>query len=563
MTEPRRELPPEVLSRLIRSLDEPESAFAQRVDALCAANPTLAAAIRAEAAKVLRTGRSLSTATAGLRAAAPAPVPERIGQFRILGEIGHGGMGSVYLAEREDLHQRVALKVIKLGMDTRAVLARFEAERAALARMEHSNIAKVLDAGATDRGQPWFAMEYVKGEPITRYCDRHRLSIEERLDLFQQVCSGVQHAHHKGVVHRDLTPNNVLVTVQDGHAMAKIIDFGLAKATDRTLTEKTLFTEQGVILGTPEYMAPEQAGVGALDVDTRADVYTLGVLLYELLVGALPFAREELRAAGWDALCKTIQEKDPPRPSTRITEQAGTRAVVQARRTDASALRRRLRGDLDWVVMKCLEKDRTRRYATATELAADVQRHVDCEPVLARAPSLGYRLAKLGRRYRGQLVAVGVVVVAIIVGLVGMFWFWLAAEAQATEAKKQREIAEARAVEVAAERRRASLFLQAIGIVLEAQRQSEPNQDSGGDRRTSPQVISRKKRAAELADQLRDELAASRRQPVRPDGTRREFHVRLQRELDLLFRAESSLRTVAKRGWIDQQGWVWAGEWSL
>ncbi len=353
-------------------------------------------------------------------------VPPQIGRFRILSTIGTGGMGTVFLAERSDLKQRVALKVIKLGMDTRGVLARFEVERQALARMEHSNIAKILDAGATEQGQPWFAMEFVAGEPITRYCDEHRLSIDDRVRLFQQACDGVQHAHTKGIVHRDLTPNNVLVTAQEGKPLVKIIDFGLAKATQPLLTEQTVFTEQGMILGTPEYMAPEQAGIDALDIDTRADVYTLGVVLYELLVGALPFPRDELRRAGWDGLCRTIKEKEPPRPSTQITvARSDAAAVVGARQTDAAALRRRLRGDLDWIVLRCLEKDRGLRYQTVSALSDDLTRHLHHEPVAARAPSTAYLLTKLARRYRGQLVAAVLVLACLVAGLVVSLLFFL------------------------------------------------------------------------------------------------------------------------------------------
>ena len=374
------------------------------------------------------------TSTAG---AAPAV----IGRYKVLSEIGTGGMGVVYLAEeKEPVRRRVALKVIKLGMDTKAVLARFAAEQQALARMDHSSIAKVLDAGITADGRPYFAMEYVKGIAIARYCDEQRLPIEERLRLFRQVCSGVQHAHQKGVIHRDLTANNVLVTLQDGAPLAKIIDFGLARATDHRLTEKTVFTEQGVIMGTPEYMSPEQAGLNALDIDMRTDVYTLGVLLYELLTGALPFSADDLRRAGYDAMCKTIREREPPRPSTKIT-QLGTDDVAARRRTDASTLLRRLRGDLDWIVLKCLEKDRTRRYETVSELAADVQRHLADEAVLARAPTWSYRLSKIVRRNRGQFVAAAAVLLALLVGVATTTHYWLLARTRAEEASAQAKIA--------------------------------------------------------------------------------------------------------------------------
>ncbi len=429
-------------------------------------------ALRAEVEKLLANDKDdsfLEKRAAPTQSAGPAgSAPTLIGPYRVLSRLGEGGMGEVFLAERKDIGQRVALKLIKLGMDTRAILARFEAERQALARMAHSNIAKVLDAGATSEGRPYFVMEYVKGAPITRYCDDNRLSVEDRLLLFKQVCSGVQHAHSKGVIHRDLTPNNVLVTVQDGKPTAKIIDFGLARATDHRLTEKTIFTEQGVVMGTPEYMSPEQAGLQSLDIDTRTDVYTLGVMLYELLTGELPFSREELRAAGYEGMCRTIRDKEPEKPSTRITR-AGTAKVAQLRRTESDRLLKRLRGDLDWVVLKCLEKDRTRRYDTPIHLADDLQRHLDDEVVMARAPSAGYRLQKLARKYRGQLLAAVAVLVALIAGLAGTTWFALEASSQADaaekeriEAKRQEGIAQQQAREAAANaataQRNAELF---------------------------------------------------------------------------------------------------------
>ncbi|MFY9341665.1 MAG: bifunctional serine/threonine-protein kinase/formylglycine-generating enzyme family protein [Planctomycetota bacterium] len=350
--------------------------------------------------------------------------PLLIGPYHVLETLGEGGMGVVYLAEqREPVRRRVALKVIKAGMDSKAVLRRFEAERQALAMMEHSCIATVLDAGLTSTGQPFFAMEYVKGIPITEYCDLHKLGLPERIALFQKVCSGVQHAHLKGVMHRDIKPSNVLVTLQDGKPMPKIIDFGLAKATNHHLVEATLFTEQGVVIGTPEYMSPEQAGLGGLDVDTRTDVYSLGVLLYELLVGELPFSRQALRDAGMLEMQRVIREQEPTKPSTKITtlgEQANQLAAV--RRLATGELQKKLRGDLDWILLKALEKDRTRRYETALELAADLQRHLDFESVLASPPSLAYRLRKFVRRYRAQCAAGAVMLAAVLFTGVMMVW---------------------------------------------------------------------------------------------------------------------------------------------
>ncbi len=449
------ELPPDLEREVLRILDGALAMRPQQVQALCRQHPGHTDAIlgfvrEREGVEAAMQQLAVGQDQAGVTHP-PGPQPRdvgasrQVGAFRILELIGKGGMGEVYLAEqREPVWRRVALKVIKLGMDTKAVLARFSAERQALALMDHSSIAKVFEAGATPEGRPYFAMEHVKGIPITRYCDDNQLSIEDRLALFRQVCSGVQHAHQKGVIHRDLTPNNVLVTVQDGKPTAKIIDFGLARATDHRLTEKTVFTEQGMILGTPEYMSPEQAGLNALDIDMRSDVYTLGVLLYELLTGELPFGRAQLRQAGLEKMCEIIRTQEPEKPSTKITKSArDTEAVAKLRRTNPDKLLRRLRGDLDWVVLKCLEKDRTRRYETVTELSADVQRHLDHAPVLARAPSVGYRLAKMARRYRAQLVAAGMFLLTLVAGLVGTTVFML--RAQDSEAGAQRIAEEARA----------------------------------------------------------------------------------------------------------------------
>jgi tetratricopeptide (TPR) repeat protein len=323
-------------------------------------------------------------------------------RYRLLQRIGEGGMGEVWVAEQtEPVHRQVALKVIKAGMDSAQVVARFEAERQALAMMDHPAIATVFDGGTTPQGRPYFAMEYVKGEPITVYCDRHRQSMRERLDLFIRVCEGVQHAHQKGIIHRDLKPSNVLVAIQDDRPVPKIIDFGVAKATTQHLTERTLFTELGVLIGTPEYMSPEQAEMGGLDIDTRTDIYALGVLLYELLTGALPFDRKDLRQAGLAEIQRIIREKEPPRPSTRITQlgPASTEAAMN-RHTEPRRLASELRGDLDWITMRALEKDRTRRYQTANALAADVRRHLDCEPVSAGPPSATYRAGRFVRRHR-------------------------------------------------------------------------------------------------------------------------------------------------------------------
>jgi len=369
--------------------------------------------------------------------------PERIGPYRILEEVGEGGMGIVYLADQEvPLRRQVALKVIKLGMDTRQVIARFEAERQALAVMDHPAIATVFDAGATDDGRPYFAMEYVRGEPVTRYCDRQRLTTRERLELFIQVCEGVQHAHHKGIIHRDLKPSNVLVTVQDGRAVPKIIDFGVAKATAQPLTEHSLFTELGMIIGTLDYMSPEQAEMGSLDIDTRTDVYALGVILYELLTGALPFDRDTQRKAALDDVRRAIREKEPPRPSTRVKERGAASAkAAERRRTEPARLASRLRGDLDSITLRALEKDRTRRYQTANAFAMDVRRHLRNEPVSARAPSTLYRMQRFTRRHRVGAAAAAALLVALVLGVAGTTLGLVRAQRAEVQAREDAAIA--------------------------------------------------------------------------------------------------------------------------
>jgi serine/threonine protein kinase/tetratricopeptide (TPR) repeat protein len=360
---------------------------------------------------------------------------DRIGRYKLLEQIGEGGCGVVYLAEQEEpVSRRVALKVIKLGLDTKSVIARFEAERQALAMMDHPNIAKVLDAGATATGRPFFVMELVRGVKITEYCDNARLSTNARLDLFIQVCQAIQHAHQKGIIHRDIKPSNILVTVNDGVPVPKVIDFGIAKATGGLkLTTKTLFTAFEQFIGTPAYMSPEQAVLTSLDIDTRSDIYTLGVLLYELLTGKTPFDATDLLAIGLDEMCRAIREQEPPRPSTRIGALAPNElsTTAQRRGIEAPKLASELRGDLDWIVMKALEKDRARRYETATGLANDVQRHLDNEVVSATPPSLGYRLRKFARRNRTALsVAVGIAALLVAATVVSS---WLAVRAMRAE----------------------------------------------------------------------------------------------------------------------------------
>ncbi len=319
----------------------------------------------------------------------------KIGPYKLLQQIGEGGMGVVYMAEQEQpVRRKVALKIIKPGMDSKQVVARFEAERQALAMMDHTNIARVFDAGTTESGRPYFVMELVHGVPITHYCDSNQLTPRERLELFIPVCQAIQHAHQKGIIHRDIKPSNVLVTMYDDRPVPKVIDFGVAKAIEQRLTERTLFTQYGVLVGTFEYMSPEQAEMNAFGVDTRSDIYSLGVLLYELLTGSTPIERIRLREAALGELVRLIKEEEPPRPSVRLSGSGDLPKIAALRKTEPARLSKLVRGEVDWIVMKCLEKDRTRRYETANALARDVERHLKDEPVEACPPSAGYRLRK-------------------------------------------------------------------------------------------------------------------------------------------------------------------------
>jgi serine/threonine protein kinase len=373
----------------------------------------------------------------------PAAEPRQIGPYRRLMLIGEGGMGEVWLAEQaEPIRRQVALKLIKAGMDSREVVARFEAERQALALMDHPNIAKVFDAGTTEAGRPYFVMELIQGERITSFCDEQHLTPTERLRLLIEVCHAVQHAHQKGVIHRDLKPSNVLVALLDGKPVPKVIDFGVAKAVRRRLTDHTTFTEVGAVVGTLEYMAPEQAESAQRDVDTRSDVYSLGVLLYELLAGTPPFDRRRLRSAALQEVLRIIREEDPPKPSTRLSGSAELTDIAARRRTEPAKLSRLVKGDLDWIVMKALEKDRSRRYDSAAGLARDLQRYLADEPVEACPPSAAYRLRKFVRRHKAVAAAAAVAVLAVAVAVTGLTVGLVQARRAEARAKIERDRAD-------------------------------------------------------------------------------------------------------------------------
>jgi serine/threonine protein kinase/tetratricopeptide (TPR) repeat protein len=398
------------------------------LDQACADDPALRQRVERLLQRHQETGRFLDRAAARSAAGGSESIKGGpgtvIGPYKLLEQIGEGGMGVVYMAEQTaPVRRKVALKIVKPGMDTKQVIARFEAERQALALMDHANIARVLDGGATEGGRPYFVMELVRGIPITDYCDREKLSIAARLELFVQVCQAVQHAHQKGIIHRDLKPSNVLITLHDGVPVPKVIDFGVAKAMGQQLTEKTLFTAFAQLVGTPLYMSPEQAELSGLDVDTRSDIYSLGVLLYELLTGTTPFDHETLQKAAFDEVRRIIREQEPPKPSTRIStlEASGSKISVN-RGSDPRSLDKLLRGDLDWIVMRCLEKNRNRRYETANALVADLRRHLAHEPIEAGPPSTWYRLRKAARRNRTALLTAVVVGTALVAGTAVSAW---------------------------------------------------------------------------------------------------------------------------------------------
>src|SRR5262245_21526709 len=392
----------------------------QRLEALLARHDRAASFLEAPAVEL--------HAAAGLKVTIDQPHRERpgiiiAGRYKLLEQIGEVGMGTVWVAEQtKPVKRRVALKLIKLGMDSRQVLSRFEAERQALALMDHPNIAKVYDGGMTDEGRPYFVMEYVKGMPIIEYCDHVRLSIADRLKLFVPVCQAVHHAHHKGIIHRDLKPSNILICLYDGQPVPKVIDFGLAKAMHQPLTEHTLYTAHGLMVGTPLYMSPEQAEFNNLDVDTRTDIYSLGVILYELLTGTTPLQKQQFKDAAFQEILRLIKEIEPQRPSLKISTSITLPALAAQRSLDPAQLSRTVRGDLDWIVMKALEKDRARRYETTTGLARDIERYLSNEPVQARPPSTTYRLRKFTERNKVAVAAGLLIAVSLFLGTVISTW---------------------------------------------------------------------------------------------------------------------------------------------
>jgi serine/threonine protein kinase len=430
------------------ALEKPADLRPAFLDAVCAGDPALRQRLEALLAAHQKADELPPSDASAARVTIELDLPDAedeavgktIGRYKVLEKVGEGGCGVVYVAEQtEPVRRRVALKVIKLGMDTKEVIARFEAERQALAMMDHPNIAKVLDAGATEAGRPFFVMELVRGIKITEYCDQNHLTTKERLDLFIKVSQAIQHAHQKGIIHRDIKPSNILVTMHDGVPVPKVIDFGIAKATvGQTLTDKTLYTQLRQFIGTPAYVSPEQVEMSGLDIDTRSDIYSLGVLLYELLAGSTPFDAKELMSQGIDAMRKTIREKEPVRPSTRLATLKGEELTTTAKRrsADTSKLLHQLKGDLDWIVMKCLEKDRTRRYETANGLAADLKRHLNNEPVLARPPSNAYRFQKWVRRNKVAF-ATATLIVSVLLTATGIS-LWQAFRATRAETLAKR-----------------------------------------------------------------------------------------------------------------------------
>jgi eukaryotic-like serine/threonine-protein kinase len=451
-----------------------------------------------------------------------APIAERpgskIGNYKLLEQIGEGGFGLVFVAEQErPVRRRVALKIIKPGMDTREVVARFEAERQALALMDHPNIARVIDGGTTESGRPYFVMELVRGIPITDYCDQHHLGPRERLELFVSVCQAVQHAHQKGIIHRDIKPSNVLVMLQDGKPLVKVIDFGIAKALYQPLTEKTIVTKLAQMIGTPLYMSPEQAEMGGLDIDTRSDVYSLGVLLYELLTGTTPFDKKRLARAAYEEFLRIVLNEEPPRPSTRLSSLGDTATAVAVNRgLDVKRLLQILAGDIGWVVMKALEKDRGRRYDTATSFAEDIQRYLRDEAIVARPPSKAYQFRKFVRRNRGGVVTTGVVAVALLTGAALAAW----QAVRATRAEGRALAAEKTALSSAEDARRSE-----AAAVTAARAEKQAKEDA----------LAREKETKAVLNFVEDRIFSAARPEGRQGGLGREVSLRKAIESALVY----------------------------
>jgi len=468
---PDRKNPETIFGEAI-AIDSPEDRAAF-LDQACQNDPELRRELDKLVADHFRAGDFLEHPAAAIVSPPSAEQPGAVvaGRYKLLEAIGEGGMGTVWMAEQsQPVRRKVALKLIKPGMDSKSVLARFETERQALAVMDHPNIAKVLDGGLTESGRPFFVMEYIKGVPITEYCEAARLSIAERLQLFVEVCQAVQHAHQKGIIHRDLKPSNILIALYDDRAVPKVIDFGLAKAVYESLTEQTLHTAHGLVLGTPMYMSPEQAQLNNLDVDTRSDLYSLGVLLYELLTGTTPLEKQRFKEAAWDEIRRIIREEEPPRPSVRLSSSEMLPSLAAGRQMEPLRLTKLVRGELDWIAMKALEKDRARRYETANGLARDVERYLADEPVEACPPSASYRLKKMLRRNKGPVLATALVLLALLAGMAGTTWGLLEARWQRDRAESGEKLAGERLVQVDAERQKAEeakQIAQSVGYFLQ------------------------------------------------------------------------------------------------
>ncbi len=509
---------PDVISIFGQALEiESSAGRAAYLQEACGTDADLRAEVEGLLAALGRAGAFMHrpAAAVGAVTAVGNPVQEGaeavIGPYKLLQQIGEGGFGVVYMAEQEQPVRRiVALKIIKPGMDTAEVLARFESERQALALMDHPNIAKVLDAGATESGRPYFVMELVKGVPITDFCDKNHLAAEARLKLFIDVCHAIQHAHHKGLIHRDVKPSNVMVTLHDGVGVVKVIDFGVAKATVQKLTERTLFTAYGQMVGTPAYMSPEQAEMSGLDIDTRSDVYSLGVLLYELLTGTTPLEVERLRQAGYAEMQRMIREEEAPRPSLRMSSLGDSATVLAGNRgTEPKQLARLLAGDLDWIVMKALEKDRNRRYGTPGNFADDVERYLRREAIEARSPSSAYKLRKFAQRNRAAVTTATVVVAALLAGTAIATWQAVRARrAERVALEGLRETEQARSAE-AEQRQRAEASEQRALAAAAAEQMS-----AAAERTARKAADERRKEIEAVSDFMERKVFAA----ARPEG---------------------------------------------